>query len=332
MRADQLGLSPGANPRGQWNAITDVPGIQAGHATVRSPELNTGVTAIVPEQLGAARRALPAALFTGNGYGKFIGATQVGELGEIETPVLLTNTLAVFRVADALAAHVLTWPGYESVTSLNPVVGETNDGHLSNIRDRGVGADEAIEALERAARGPLEQGCVGAGTGTIALGYKGGIGTSSRMLDGGFTVGALVQSNFGGVLTVHGVRCPAQELLTEEPTEPAGNSCVIVVATDAPVDARQLARISRRALFAMARVGASFSHGSGDYALAFTVAQAARLSDSELDPYFAATQDAVEEALLNSVLTAQTTTGFQGRTVQAVPVERVAERLRASRL
>jgi D-aminopeptidase len=329
MRADELGLPSGAHPRGSWNAITDVPGIAVGHATVRSDDLNTGVTAIVPEQLGADRRRLPAALFSGNGYGKIVGTTQLDELGEIETPVLLTNTMAVFRVADALATHQLAQPGYEELLTLNPVVGETNDGHLSNIRARSVGEAETLSALRSAVRGPVEEGCVGAGTGTLALGYKGGIGTSSRVVEGRHTIGALVQSNFGGVLTVHGVRCPADELLADDPVEPTGNSCMIVVATDAPLDARQLGRIARRALFAMGRVGASYTHGSGDYAIAFSVAARSEIDDRLIDLYFAATQDAVEEALLNSVLTARTTIGYQGRTVRAVPTAAVAERLRA---
>lgn len=327
MRCDELGLSAGEHPRGPYNAITDVRGVKVGHATERGSELNTGVTAIVPGQLGAERRMLPAALFTGNGYGKFVGATQLTELGEIETPILLTNTMATFRVADALAGYVLAQPGYEEVSTLNPIVGETNDGYLSNIRNRDFGPAHALAALQAAESGAVEQGCVGAGAGTIALGYKGGVGSSSRVADGRYTIGALVQSNFSGELTVHGVRCPAAELLVDEPSEPVGNSCMIIVATDAPVDARQLGRIARRALFAMGRVGAAFSHGSGDYALAFTVADAPGMSDSELDPLFAATQDAVEEALLNSVLSAETTVGFRGHVVRAVPIDKLKQRL-----
>ncbi|QMW66967.1 P1 family peptidase [Mumia sp. ZJ1417] len=330
MRVDELPLTLGPYPRGAANAITDVPGVRVGHATIAEGDLRTGVTAVVPDTLGPRRRALPAGLFVGNGYGKLIGATQVVELGAIETPVLLTSTLSAFRVADALVGHVLSWSGYEDVTTLNPIVGETNDGFLSNIRARSVTADHVVHALASAHSGAVEEGCVGAGTGTTALGYKGGIGTSSRLVDVGahaVTVGVLVQSNFGGVLTVDGVPMPAEELLGHAGVESPGNSCMIVVATDAPADARQLDRVSRRAVFAMGRVGASFSHGSGDYALAFTVAEERPAEDAQLDPLFGATMDAVEEALLNSVLAATTTRGFGGQVAHAVPVDGVRSRL-----
>lgn len=333
MRVDELPLTLGPYARGAANAITDVPGVRVGHTTVLDGDLRTGVTAVVPDALGAQRRWLPAGLFVGNGFGKLIGATQVQELGAIETPVLLTSTLSAFRVADALVGHVLSWPGYEDVTTLNPVVGETNDGFLSDIRARALTAEHVGHAVTSAAAGMVDEGCVGAGTGTTALGYKGGIGTSSRVVAAGgaeATVGALVQSNFGGVLTVAGVPMPAEELLGRPGVETTGNSCMVVVATDAPVDARQLGRVARRAVFAMGRVGATFAHGSGDYALAFSVADGSAVDDPALDPLFGAAMDAVEEALLNSVLTATTTRGFRGEVAHGVPADAVRRRLRAA--
>ncbi|TNC40473.1 P1 family peptidase [Mumia zhuanghuii] len=330
MRVDELPLTLGPYPRGAANAITDVAGVRVGHATIAEGDLRTGVTAVVPDVLGPTRRSLPAGLSVGNGFGKLIGATQIDELGAIETPVLLTSTLSAFRVADALVGHVLSWSGYEDVTTLNPVVGETNDGFLSDVRARAVTADHVGRALDTACAGPVEEGCVGAGTGTIALGYKGGIGTSSRVVavaGADATVGALVQSNFGGVLTVAGVPMPADKMLGQAGVESPGNSCMIVVATDASVDARQLGRVARRAVFAMARVGASFSHGSGDYALAFSMTDGPPPDDAILDPLFGATMDAVEEALLNSLLMATTTYGTAGRIARAVPTDVVRQRL-----
>lgn len=304
---------------GPLNAITDVPGIQVGHTTVREePRFHTGVTAIVPDRL-----PVPAAIFSGNGYGKLIGVTQVQELGEIETPIVLTGTLSAFRAADALVSWMLQQPDHEKTTSLNPLVGETNDGYLSDIRARPITEQHVFDALESAHDGPVDEGCVGAGTGTRALGYKAGIGTSSRFTHassekesdrepmGPYTIGALVQSNFGGTLAVQGTQYPA-------PAEEADNgSCMIIVATDAPLDARQLDRIAKRAVFAMGRVGASYSHGSGDYGIAISTRPEGHVPDSMLSPLFLATMDAVEEALLNSIFMATTTHGIEGRTVQA---------------
>jgi len=337
----ELGVVVGDLPTGPANAITDVAGVRVGHTTLHEGErLHTGVTAVVPDALGAGprqRRALPCGLFIGNGYGKLVGATQLEQLGTIETPVLLTATLSAFRAADALVTHVLAWPGYEDVRTLNPVVGETNDGYLSDIRARPITEAHVLAALDGATSGPVAQGCVGAGAGTSALGYKGGIGTSSRRVDvagSTRTVGVLVQSNFSGTLTVQGVPLPAADLLGTEPQGdgPAeGNSCMIVVATDAPLDARRLERVARRAVFAMGRVGSDFAHGSGDYGLAFTTADPAGplVPDDALDPLFAAATDAVEEALLASVFAATTTAGQRG-TRQALPHERALERLRAA--
>ncbi|MGW2094942.1 P1 family peptidase [Promicromonospora sukumoe] len=355
-RVRDLGIVVGALPTGPLDAITDVPGVRVGHTTiVDAPRLHTGVTAIVPDALDADRRSLPCGLFVGNGFGKLIGATQVVELGAIETPILLTATLSAFRAADALVTHVLATPGHEETRTLNPVVGETNDGRLSDIRARPVTEAHVLAALDGATSGLPGEGCVGAGTGTMALGFKGGIGTSSRRV-GEWVVGALVQSNFSGTLTVRGVPItpddgavpaagvspapysagpggtPAPADAPADPRQPEGNSCMIVVATDAPLDARQLGRVARRAVFAMARVGSDFTGGSGDYALAFSTAgtpSSGSVDDRDLDPVFAATTEAVEEALLNSLFMATTTVGHRG-TAAAVPHDLVLDRLRAA--
>lgn len=324
-RVRDLSINIGDLPTGQHNAITDVPGIRVGQTTIREEgRFHTGVTAIVPDRL-----PIPAALFAGNGYGKLIGVTQIQELGEIETPILLTGTLSAFRVADALVSWMLEQPGHEKTTSINPVVGETNDGYLSDIRTRPITPEHVFAALNGASDGPVEEGCVGAGSGTRALGYKAGIGTSSRVVSAGdedtpgsasgpYTVGALVQSNFGGTLTVQGTPYPA-------PAIPAADkgSCMIVVATDAPLDARQLERVARRAVFAMARVGANYSHGSGDYAIAISTRPEGAVPDAALTPIFGATMDAVEEALLNSLFMAQTTHGIEGRMMPAFDTARL---------
>ncbi|MGB3328728.1 MAG: P1 family peptidase [Thermomicrobiales bacterium] len=337
VRAREMGIAPGQFPPGPQNAITDVPDVRVGQVTLATgDDLRTGVTAIVPDAL-AVRKALPANLAVGNGYGKLIGATQLAELGEIETPILLTGTLSAFRVADALVSFMLAQPGNEAMTSVNPVVGETNDGYLSDIRSRPLTEDHVLAAIASADAGPVEEGCVGAGTGTTALGFKAGIGTASRLVaiaDASFTLGVLVQANFSGTLTVLGVPMPAEDLLDERrPDEPAalpserGNSCMIVVATDAPVDARQLGRIARRAVFGMARVGADYTHGSGDYGIAFSIGEGAPLPDRALDPLFLATQEAVEEALLNSLFMAETTQGFAGHVRHAIPLASMRSRL-----
>ncbi len=322
-RARDLGVVVGPTPTGPLNALTDVPGVRVGHATVRTrPDVHSGVTAVVPDGVRPGA-PVPAGVFVGNGYGKLIGSTQLAELGELETPVLLTSTLSAFRAADALVGWVLEQPGCDSVLSLNPVVGECNDGYLSDIRSRPVREEHVRAALGGASAGPLAEGCVGAGTGTVALGFKAGIGTSSRTpeaADRRFTVGALVQANFGGTLRVLG-----RTLDGPGPSSETG-SCMIVVATDAPLDARQLTRVARRAVFALARTGAAYSHGSGDYAVAFTTTRpgtAPPLADADLSPLFEAVLDAVEEAVLNSLLAATTTTGHAGRTVPALPADRL---------
>nr|WP_245190158.1 P1 family peptidase [Leucobacter exalbidus] len=338
-----MGIGTGPYPRGQHNAITDVAGVRVGHATVTAAEINTGVTAIVPDALSAGCRSVPAGLAVGNGYGKLVGATQITELGEIETPVLLTSTLSAFRVADALLTEVLAQPWHADTTSLNPVVGETNDGFLSHIRQRPITADHVHHALAAAASGPVAEGNVGAGTGTTALGFKGGIGTASRIVtlnDRSVTVGVLVQSNFTGTLRIAGVPMPAAHMLPDPPAETVGNSCMIVVAIDAPFDGRQLNRLARRAIYGMRGVGADFANGSGDYAIAFSTAgngtEAARgwagehPADADLSPLFHATMLAVEEALINSVLRASTAYGPEGRVAHGIPIAIVRQRLRAA--
>ncbi|MEV1167927.1 P1 family peptidase [Nonomuraea sp. NPDC049784] len=329
VRARALGIVVGALPTGPLNAISDVEGVLVGHTTIDDGvDLHTGVTAIVPQHLTTERRGLSAAVYTGNGYGKLVGSTQIDELGMLESPVVLTATLSAFRAADALLSYLMD--RCPDGLSFNPVVGETNDGFLSDIRRRPIIERHVLDALEGASGGLPAEGCVGAGTGTTALGFKAGIGTSSRqpVVDGTpVTVGALVQANFGGVLTVRGIPMPVDELIpgvTQH--EPTGNSCMIVVATDAPLDARQLGRLARRAIFAMGRVGASYSNGSGDYAIAFTTAppQLPPIPDDRLNPVFAAVMDSVEEALLNSLFTATTTMGVRGHTSHAVPYDRLS--------
>jgi D-aminopeptidase len=338
-RARDLGLAPGTLPPGQFNAITDVPGIRVGHATlVEGDTIRTGVTAIVHDVLVRAdptgRNALPAGLAVYNGFGKMVGSTQVTELGVIETPVLLTGTLSVFRVADALLSYLHGLPGFAGEGTLNPVVAETNDGYLSDIWARPLEDTHVRAALGGAARGPVAEGCVGAGTGTRALGYKAGIGTSSRLLElsagnGPAVLGALVQANFGGVLTIRGVPIPPP---ADWPAEsgPAGGSCVIVLATDVPLGSRELRRVASRAFAGMAKAGSDFSGRSGDYALA--ISTAARkdagwpdgpVPHKDLDVIFIAAIEAAQEAILDSVLTAVTTTGYGGHVSRAVPLDHV---------
>lgn len=315
-RARDLGVVVGTLPTGPLNAITDVPGVLVGQTTITGDGLNTGVTAIVPAGWAAG---LPAAVAVGNGYGKLVGTTQIDELGVIETPVLLTGTLSTFRVADALITWLLD--RNPRATSLNPIVGETNDGYLSDIRRRPITPAHVHEALDIASPALPAEGCVGAGTGTTALGFKAGIGTASRSLTSGQTVGVLVQANFSGLLTVLGRPVPAP------PIDADGNSCMIVVATDLPLDSRQLGRLARRAIFAMGRVGSDYAPGSGDYAIAFTTAGTPDYADDDLRGPFQAVTESVEEALLNSLTMARTTTGFQGRTAQAVPHDLITDRL-----
>jgi D-aminopeptidase len=348
-RVRDLGIAPGILDPGPLNAITDVGGVRVGHATIlRGDAVRTGVTAILPHDGNLFQEKVAGALFVGNGFGKLVGATQLRELGQIETPILLTSTLSTFRVADALVDWMLALPGNETVRSINPIVGETNDGGLNDIRSRPVGRDEVFAALRAARSGPVDEGTVGAGTGTIAFGWKGGIGTSSRRLPsslGGWTVGALVQSNFGGVLSIDGI--PVGEALgrhylaSEVAKDRADGSIMIVIATDAPVDSKALERMGARAMMGIARTGAAGTNGSGDYAIAFTTHPALRvrhgatapvsptlLPTEALSPLFLAVIEATEEAVYNSLLRATTVTG-NGLTIEALPVEAV-RRLRES--
>ena len=324
-RARDVGIITGALATGPLNAITDVAGVKVGHATLhRGDKVRTGVTAILPHDGNLFRDKVAGAVFVGNAFGKLAGSTQVNELGEIETPILLTSTLNVFRVADALIDYMLTLDGNHDVRSINPLVGETNDGVLNDIQGRYSGHDEVFGAIQGAKSGAVEEGCVGAGTGTIAFGWKGGIGTSSRKA-GEYTVGVLVQSNFGGRLTICGV--PMERPRGAAPAAVDG-SIMMIVATDAPVDHRNLMRMGARTMMGLGRTGSAGSNGSGDYAIAFTTSRETKLlSNDEVSPLFPAVIEATEEAIYNSLFKAVTTTG-NGRTIEALPIESTVEVLR----
>ena len=347
-RARELGISPGILSTGKWNAITDVAGVKVGHVTlIDGEDIRTGVTAILPHSGNLYQDKVPAGIVVGNGFGKLMGFTQVEELGEIETPILLTNTLAVPVVAEAIIDWTLVQPGNEEVRSVNPVVGETNDGWLNDIRRRVVTKESALKAIEVAESGPVEEGCVGAGTGTVCFGWKGGIGTSSRLLPqslGGYTVGALVQSNFGGVLQMDVIpvgRELGQYYLKDELDEAsADGSIMIVIATDALISDRNLKRLAKRGLAGLARTGASMSNGSGDYVIAFSVAEAVRrmaerrskvwsypdVPNDLMSPLFQAAIEATEEAIYNSLCMATTMTGYGNRTIAALSLEVIRSR------
>jgi len=321
-RSADLGIPSGTLARGPLDAITDVAGVRVGHTTlVRGDNVRTGVTVILPHPGNIFRDKVPGAVFIGNAFGKLAGSTQVQELGEIESPIALTSTLNVPRVADAVLDYLLALPGNEQVRSINPLVGETNDGYLNDIRARVVGRTEVLHAIETAHGGAVEEGAVGAGTGTMAFGYKGGIGTASRKV-GSYTVGALVQTNFGGSLQIGGAPV-GRELAAGGPNSGDG-SCMMIVATDAPVDARNLHRMAARAIFGLARTGSSGANGSGDFVIAFSTqrAPAKLLTNDEASPLFLAVIEATEEAIVNSLLQATTTTS-NGHTVQALPIDKV---------
>ena len=344
VRARELGVAPGIFKPGALNAITDVAGVRVGQVTlVEGDNIRTGVTAILPHAGNAYLQRVPAAVFVGNGYGKLIGSTQVGELGELETPILLTCTLCVWKAADAMAEWMLGQPGMQDIRSLNPLVAETNDGDLNDIRARPVNAEAVRRALESASSGPVTEGSVGAGTGTIAFGWKGGIGTSSRVLpasQGGYTVGVLVQTNFGGVLTVMGA--PLGQALgryafkDDVSLERGDGSVIVVIATDAPLSDRNLRRVAARAMMGLGRTGSSASNGSGDYAIAFSTAPQVRrawdakqhatteLANQEMSAVFQGTVEAVEEAVYNSLFMATPVTG-NGQTVEAIPLDQARE-------
>ena len=329
-----LGVAVGILPPGPLNAITDVGGVAVGHTTlIRGDDIRTGVTAILPHQGNLFQQKVPAAVFIGNAFGKLAGSTQVNELGEIETPIVLTSTLNVPRVADVVLAYMLALPGNEHVQSINPLVGETNDGSLNDIRGRHVGAAEVLAAIRGAKMGPVEQGAVGAGTGTVAFGFKGGIGSSSRKLPskfGGYTVGILVQTNFGGILTIGGAPVGRElgHYYMHGELDSGKGSCMIVVATDAPVDSRNLRRLAARTMLGLGRTGSSGGNGSGDYAIAFSTSRSKDLLTNEaMSPLFLAAVEATEEAVYNSLFMATTTTG-RGHTVEALPIARTMEILR----
>jgi len=343
-RARAYDLVIGVLPPGPLNAITDVAGVRVGHTTVvEGNAVRTGVTAIVPHPGNVFQQKVPAAVFVGNGFGKLAGTTQVQELGNLETPIVLTNTLAVGTALNAVVDYVLHQPGNEQVRSVNAVVGETNDGYLNDIRRRTITEQHVRAAIEQASSGPVAEGNVGAGTGTVCFGFKGGIGTASRRLPaklGGYTVGVLVQTNFGGVLQINGVRVGealGQFYLSEQLKDKADGSCMIVVATDAPVDARNLERLAKRAFMGLAKTGGIATNGSGDYVLAFSTNANLRvphaapettqattvLSNDAMSPLFLAAIEATEEAIINSLFKAETTTGVDQRTVEALPLNKV---------
>ena len=327
-RARDVGLVIGELPTGELNAITDVPGVLVGHATlVRGKNVRTGVTAILPHGGNLFRDKVPGAVFAGNAFGKLAGSTQVNELGEIETPILLTSTLNVPRAADALLDYMLGLPGNENVRSINPLVAETNDGQLNDIRGRHVGREEVFAAIQGARGGPVEEGAVGAGTGTVTFGFKGGIGTSSRRVPAGYVVGVLVQTNYGGDLRINGAPV-GRDLKKSAAPSGADGSIIMVVATDAPVDARNLRRMAARTMLGLGRTGSSASNGSGDYAIAFSTAREGELVENRaMSPLFLAVIEATEEAIYNALFRATTMHG-NGRTVEALPVEETVRVLR----
>lgn len=343
-RARDLGLAPGVFTPGPLNAITDVDGVRVGHVTLATGDtIRTGVTAIVPHGGNLFQDKVPGAVFVGNAFGKLAGSTQVDELGTIETPIVLTNTLSVGAAVEGVVRWTIAQTGNGNVRSVNALVGETNDSGLNDIRALAVRPDHVVEAIGMARGGAVAEGSVGAGTGTQAFGWKGGIGTSSRRLTaalGGYTVGVLVQSNYGGVLTMGGAPVGRELGRYAYAPNPRGHdagdgSCMIVVATDAPLDARDLKRLAARAVFGLARTGSSYSNGSGDFAIAFSTHPSLRttfgadapatrtvLPTDGVSPLFQAALEATEEAVYNSLLRATTTTS-RGTTVDALPVDRV---------
>ena len=345
----EWGFPTGIFETGKYNAITDVPGVTVGHVTcIEGDSIRTGVTAIVPHQGNIFSNKVPAAIYVGNGFGKLAGVTQVRELGNIETPVILTNTLSVAAGIEGAIRYTLMQPGCGNERSVNAVVGETNDGHLNDIRQMRVTPQMVIDAITSAHGGPIEQGNVGAGTGTICFGFKGGIGTSSRVLPaslGGYTVGVLAQTNYGGILEIDGVQV-GQKLHKHDfinhvrKSENVDGSCMMVVITDAPLDSRNLERVAKRAMMGMAKTGGIASNGSGDYVIALSVAPENLIGDkaklltttvlanSQMSPIFAATIEATAEALWNSLFMAESMTGHNGNHVDALPVDQVLEMLR----
>jgi D-aminopeptidase len=362
-RARDFGVKPGVLAPGELNAVTDVAGVRVGHITlIEGEDIRTGVTAIIPAEGNLFQRKVPAAVYVGNGFGKLAGSCQVQELGNLETPIVLTNTLAVGTAIDALVEYTLSHAGNETVQSVNALVGETNDGVLNDIRSRRVTCEDVLRAIQSAHAGAVEEGCVGAGTGTVCFEFKGGIGTASRVVGSGargdaartstssvesrfalgglegdraWTVGVLVQTNFGGVLQIDGA--PVGRELARESKDDADGSCMIVIATDAPLDARNLERLAKRAFLGLGKTGGYASNGSGDFVIAFSTADALRvphrsktpmveqhvLHNDFVSPLFQAAVEATEEAILNSLFAAVSMTGRNGKRVEALPLERV---------
>jgi D-aminopeptidase len=345
-RAREWGISFGVMSPGPLKAITDVAGVLVGHTTlIKGDSVRTGVTAILPYGGNIFRQKVPAGLFVGNGFGKLAGVTQLTELGTLESPVILTNTLNVSTAMEAVIDHTLGQTGNENVQSVNAVVGETNDGRLNDIRGRHVKKEDVLLAIQRAKTGKVEEGSVGAGTGTVCFGFKGGIGTASRKLPeslGGYTVGVIVQSNFGGVLHIDGVPV-GKELnnyyLQEQLKEKEDGSCMIVVATDAPLDSRNLTRLAKRAFMGLAKTGGMAHHGSGDYVIAFStdttlrvahqptqaLSRVSLLHDDAVSPLFLAAIEATEEAIINSLFMSADMTGNKGVKVEGLPVKKVID-------
>jgi len=345
-RARDLGVEIGILPTGKHNSITDVEGVLVGHFTkIQRNDIRTGVTAILPHQGNLFQEKVPAAVYVGNGFGKLAGSTQIEELGNLESPIVLTNTLGVAAGMEGIIEYTLKLPGNEAVQSVNAVVGETNDGYLNDIRGQHVRKEDVLSAIRSAKDGMVEEGNVGAGTGTVCFGFKGGIGTSSRKLPeslGGYTVGVLVQTNFGGVLQINGV--PVGEELGQYSfknyLESADGSCMIILATDAPVNERNLKRIAQRAMMGLARTGGIASNGSGDYVIAFsnnsqnhiahqapalTLLHGQMLRNDDMSPLFLATIEATEEAIINSLFAANDMEGKEGRVVKSLPLPKVIE-------
>jgi len=345
-RLREFGIKTGVLEPGPLNAITDVAGVKVGQVTlIEGKDVRTGVTAILPHGGNIFQEKVPAAICVANGFGKLAGYTQVEELGNIETPIILTNTLSVPTAAEALIDYILGLPGNEGVESVNPIVGETNDGWLNDIRGRHVKKDHVLAAIRNAAGGAVEEGAVGAGTGTVCFDYKGGIGTSSRRLpdgSGGWTVGVLAQTNHGGVLRINGLPLeegPGDFAPKKGLEAPSEGSCLIVVATDAPLDSRNLKRLAKRALLGIARTGGFYSNGSGDYAIAFCSASELRIAhrsssptqkmtvlrNEQMSPLFQAAAEAAEEAILNSMFKAGRMEGKDGHVAEALPLDKLAK-------
>nr|MBI1231385.1 S58 family peptidase [Cytophagales bacterium] len=339
-RARDYGFTFGVMSPGGWNAITDVPGVKVGHVTlIEGESIRTGVTAILPHDGNMFQEKVPGAVYVGNGFGKLAGSTQVMELGNIESPIILTNTLSVAAGIDGVIDYTFSFPENDRVQSVNALVGETNDGGLNDIRGRHVKAKHVVDAIQKASDGEIEEGNVGAGTGTVAFGFKAGIGTASRVLPqslGGYTVGVIVQANFGGVLQIDGL--PVGKILNQysfrQNLESADGSCMMVVATNAPLDARNLERVAKRAMMGLAKTGGIASNGSGDYVIAFSTNEAMRikqgneahervadppLGNDQMSPLFLATIEATEEAIINALFAAEDMTGKDGRVIRSLP-------------